>query len=103
MSKCECTDHACPAHSGQDCSYPATDRLWRSDMVDLTGTAFCAACAADAFESGLFGGDPEEDEEDEEEEARIADVASMRAEWTETDQESAYGRTSRLSFSVRVF
>jgi hypothetical protein len=50
---CECSDPQCPACYG-DCDRPATSVLYRIDIDDVIGTAFCSDCADDAFESGLF-------------------------------------------------
>jgi hypothetical protein len=53
--KCECSDDRCPTHKGTDrCRKQATDILYRVDMQDESGTAFCDDCADDAFSSGLF-------------------------------------------------
>lgn len=55
LGRCECSDHACPVHRGKSsCSNQATTILYRVDMEDRTGSAFCEQCATDAFESGLF-------------------------------------------------
>jgi len=51
--KCECADHACPVCKG-NCRQVATGILYRVDMDDVTGTAFCEGCGEDAMESGLF-------------------------------------------------
>jgi hypothetical protein len=53
-SQCECADAGCLAHEGLGCHELATTILYRVDMDDLSGTAFCEACAEDAMESGLF-------------------------------------------------
>jgi len=42
----------------------ATTILYRVDMEDVTGTAFCEACADDAFASGLFTDSTDESEAD---------------------------------------
>lgn len=59
--RCECMDADCPVgHGGyMACGNPCknverTRTLYRVDMEDRTGTAFCAACADDAMASGLF-------------------------------------------------
>lgn len=56
---CECSDPGCPHCSGNhahDRDAPATNhRLFRVDMEDRTGVAFCEACGEDALESGTFG------------------------------------------------
>ena len=55
MSKCECCDRMCPAHCGDSvCRATAKVTLFRTDMMDRTGTEFCNACAEDSMESGLF-------------------------------------------------
>jgi hypothetical protein len=52
---CECADRLCPVHTGQGrCLARATVTLFRVDMVDRTGTRFCAPCADDAAGSSLF-------------------------------------------------
>lgn len=51
---CECSDLCCPAHKGKCCKALVKTVLWRIDMEDVTGTAFCEACAEDASEHGLF-------------------------------------------------
>jgi hypothetical protein len=59
---CECTDSGCVAHKGRaKCGKKADQILFRVDMEDETGTAFCDACADDAFASGLFTDEIEED------------------------------------------
>lgn len=51
---CECADHLCPAHPGQDCTAQTrTKILYRSDM-DGVSVAFCAPCTEDALRSGVF-------------------------------------------------
>jgi hypothetical protein len=62
--KCECGDSGCHAHLGkEECRHLATTILYRVDMDDQTGTAFCEACADDAYESGLFTDDSRDEEE----------------------------------------
>lgn len=52
---CECADPKCPVHYGQSqCVNRAAEILYRVDMEDRTGTAFCQECADDAFDSGMF-------------------------------------------------
>jgi len=52
---CQCSDWICSVHTGTStCSHPATRTLFRIDMEDQTGTAFCDGCAEDAMNSGLF-------------------------------------------------
>ena len=52
---CECSDPGCPAHQGvAQCLVPASCVLYRIDMEDATGTAFCDACSDDALDSGVF-------------------------------------------------
>lgn len=61
---CECSDPGCPAHRGIDwCSQPMTQILFRIDMEDETGTAFCDACASDAYDSGCFTSESPRDRE----------------------------------------
>lgn len=49
---CSCTDGGCAC--GGICSEDATAVLFRIDMEDETGCAFCEACADDAMQSGVF-------------------------------------------------
>ena len=51
---CECADPWCPACGGK-CRQPESVVLYRVDMDDRTGTAFCERCAEDACSSGVFG------------------------------------------------
>jgi len=52
---CECTDPGCKAHKSEPtCSKPVYETLYRCDMEDNTGVAFCGDCASDAMESGVF-------------------------------------------------
>lgn len=66
MNVCECVDAGCPVHKRQaQCTGKASVILFRCDMEDRTGTAFCAACADDALQSGVFtDGKHEGDDED---------------------------------------
>jgi hypothetical protein len=78
-SKCECADAGCAVHVGvSDCRELATTILYRVDMQDETGTAFCEACADDAMESGVFTDlwDTQEEREAIEAEEREADRAN---------------------------
>lgn len=60
-SRCECSDPGCPVHEGKSsCDQKATHLLYRVDMEDQTGTAFCAGCGEDAFDSGLFTDETED-------------------------------------------
>lgn len=62
--KCECSDPGCKHHKGaSDCRDKALQILYRIDMQDETGTAFCDNCADDAFSSGLFTTHDDEIEE----------------------------------------
>jgi len=56
QTRCECADRLCPAeHNGQShCRVLARIVLYRVDMDDRTGTAFCYPCADDSIASGLF-------------------------------------------------
>lgn len=65
--RCECSDPNCPvSHETSQCCGKRVDTiLYRTDMEDRTGVAFCKACADDAFESGLFTDSLEDDEEEE--------------------------------------
>ena len=60
---CECSDPGCPACAGK-CHRIAAYDLYRVDMQDEGGTAFCHPCADDAMKSGLFV-DAEEDNQQE--------------------------------------
>ena len=52
---CECADLKCPVHKGEShCDKRSSERLYRVDMQDLSGTRFCKECKEDAYESGLF-------------------------------------------------
>lgn len=50
---CECSLPSCPACGG-NCSRKALGIMYRVDMHDETGTAFCQDCGNDAFDSGMF-------------------------------------------------
>jgi hypothetical protein len=55
--RCECAETGGHCHSAANedqCRNGATTILYRIDMTDITGTAFCDACGDDAFGSGLF-------------------------------------------------
>jgi hypothetical protein len=68
VSCCRCADPGCPQHKGiSRCAEEACVTLFRIDMDDETGTAFCGNCGADAIESGLFLPDIPEDESEEQE------------------------------------
>jgi len=56
IQKCQDADPNCPVCKG-DCENDADIILFRIDMQDETGTAFCVACAKDAMEFGLFRSD----------------------------------------------
>jgi len=60
---CECSDPACPACKG-GCKCVARTVLYRVDMEDETGTAFCNMCADDAMKHGLLTDSKEEEAED---------------------------------------
>jgi hypothetical protein len=54
-TRCECADSGCPMHENTNlCDCLANVILYRIDMDDYTGTAFCDDCANDATMSGLF-------------------------------------------------
>ena len=56
-SQCECHDKGCTAEmhtEAKRCGQLATVILYRVDMEDQTGTAFCEGCADDAAMSGVF-------------------------------------------------
>lgn len=75
-TRCECFDPGCTWHLGHDhCHSPAAVVLYRVDMDDRSGVAFCEDCAQDAVESGVFTDDLGELESWEEQrryEARLA-------------------------------
>lgn len=77
VQTCQCADAACAAGHIGDCRLTATERLYRVDMEDTTGTAFCCACADDAWASGLFSDSPagwwEPDEYENEDECLFAE------------------------------
>ena len=61
--QCECYDcdgcpnkthGAGPEPESRRCKEPATTTLYRSDMDDREGVAFCEECASDAMDSGVF-------------------------------------------------
>lgn len=63
---CQCGDPMCPVPHGREtcegrCTDTADITLYRVDMLDETGTRFCAACAEDAMDSGLFTARLDED------------------------------------------
>jgi hypothetical protein len=65
MKWCECADPGCPVHKGVDhCQMFAVMRLFREDMLDLTGVLFCQKCGEDALASGVFRGDDEDPPDD---------------------------------------
>lgn len=61
-AQCECYDAQCPVgHDGKRtssvstrCYQRANVLLYRVDMIDASGTAFCQWCADDCYDSGLF-------------------------------------------------
>ena len=67
---CECSDKQCPACKGK-CKRIARTVLYRVDMEDVTGTAFCNMCADDAMESGLFTDSKEDDDQQEQDESPV--------------------------------
>lgn len=58
MSKCECSDPACPVCKGS-CEEAATITLFRVDMRDETGIDMCEGCASDAISVGIFSTEPQ--------------------------------------------
>ncbi len=60
--RCECYYPVCSVGHSKEvtpdmtlvCDEPAVMLLYRVDMTDLTGTAFCQGCAQYALDSGLF-------------------------------------------------
>ena len=55
--QCECVHEDClhPAEQGSgQCIRQAAHILYRCDLDDHTGTAFCEECAEDAIDCGLF-------------------------------------------------
>ncbi len=68
--QCECADAECfhPAEPGNaQCARQATHILYRCDLEDHAGTAFCEDCAEDALDSGVFYEYGDEDDDYEEE------------------------------------
>lgn len=53
--KCECADHACPAHPGVNCQDFSQHVVRRVDFAGEPRVRFCDPCFEDAMESGLFG------------------------------------------------
>jgi hypothetical protein len=53
MQTCEDGDAGC-VHCAGRCTRDAVCVLFRVDMEDRTGTAFCETCSEDALASGLF-------------------------------------------------
>jgi len=51
--RCRCLDLNCPV-CHRECLRPAFLTLYRTDLDDETGTAFCEGCAVAALESGVF-------------------------------------------------
>jgi len=49
---CDCADPQCLC--GGDCDLWSSIVLFRVDMLDVDGTAFCETCAEDAMASGCF-------------------------------------------------
>lgn len=58
--QCECTDPGCPCEG--ECKRDSSMTLFRIDMEDENGTAFCESCAEDALDSGVFSTRDEEGE-----------------------------------------
>lgn len=50
---CECADSKCPVCQGK-CKNAEAHILYRIDMEDYGGTAFCEDCCEDALQSGVF-------------------------------------------------
>ena len=70
---CECSDPRCPACAGK-CHRIAAYDLYRVDMQDEVGIAFCHPCTDDAMKSGLF-----EEEEDNQQEINCPICGSKNA------------------------
>ena len=60
IGPCECSDPGCPACKG-DCRRAAVVVLFRVDMDDSSGVAFCQGCADDAMDAGVFTTETGED------------------------------------------
>jgi hypothetical protein len=53
--KCGCSDSGCSAHKDKPaCTEEAKTILYRIDLDDEYGTAFCDKCAKDALDSGVY-------------------------------------------------
>lgn len=66
LNRCECSDRGCRVHQGvSTCRNEGTERLYRVDIEDRTGTGMCQACAGDATDCGLFTDMPGDDDADE--------------------------------------
>jgi len=63
---CECGDPGCPCCHGY-CTQRARTTLFRVDIDDNSGIAFCLGCARDALESGVFSSECEDEDFDEDE------------------------------------
>lgn len=61
--QCECTDPGCPQHMGKSCCQErAVSTLFRTDMLDETGTRLCQECANDCLDQGMFTDEPPRDQ-----------------------------------------
>lgn len=53
--ECGCCDPGCNVHDGfNSCRNEAKVTVYRTDMLDVSGTKMCRKCAMDALESGVF-------------------------------------------------
>lgn len=60
FGNCECSDPGCPVHRGlPTCPHRATDRVFRVDMADKSGTLMCPGCTEDALDAEVFRQDDE--------------------------------------------
>lgn len=69
FGQCECFDSGCSAHKGKkSCGNNAEMYLYRLDMEDETGTAFCEDCASDAMDARVFTDVPSSEQDEDEDE-----------------------------------
>lgn len=76
-ANCECCDSGCCC--GGECHRRAVSVLYRVDMEDGTGTAFCAECYEDAIASDLYR--DEQDEQDDDEQDSSVPVLEVQHGW----------------------
>jgi len=52
--RCQCIDPGCLSCQGKCAVHGNLERVYRIDMDDRKGMAFCSGCAEDAMKSGVF-------------------------------------------------